>query len=427
MTKKNECKHKTKAITNGVLIDGTGSHPLQNGVVLVEEAKIVATGKESDVEIPKDAEIIDAGGNTIMPGMIELHAHMSYWWNWPGAELFDQAEAALLAAYNLKQSLDAGITTVRDVGTAWDVAFSVKRAMSRGLITGSRPLVCGQIICATGGHGTGLRGGIIECNGPWECRRVVRDQIKKGADHIKICTTDRPWTHREEFTMEELEAIADEAHRWGKPVAAHAALMPGLKMAVEAGIDTIEHGMSEMRDPPDDEVLGLMVKRGTIWVPTLWIFLREKSEEEKEWWDTLKKTVPPESLKKIEVQDKWFEDLKESAPKNFKEAVDAGVKIATGADVGITYPNTTFVAVPEEMKFMCDYGMSNMGAIVAATKTASEAIRMQKDLGTIEKGKLADIIVVKGNPLRAITSMKRALFVMKKGVIYKNQLQKQIR
>lgn len=420
---------KTKAITNGVLIDGTGCDPVEDAVVLVEGSKIVAVGRRGEVDIPKNAQVIDAGGNTVMPGMIELHAHMSYWWNWPGAELFDQAEAALLASCNLKNSLEAGITTVRDVGTAWDVSFSMKRGMSKGLITGSRLLVCGQLLCVTGGHGSGLRGGVIECNSPWECRKVVREQIRKGADHIKICTTDRPWSCQEEFTMEELKAIVEEAHKFGKPVAAHAALMPGMRMAVEAGIDTLEHGMSEMKETVDDETLQLMIKKGVIWVPTLWIILREKSKEEKEWWESIKRSplILLEHRKMIESQEKWFEELKPSARKNFKKAVDAGVKIATGTDVGITYPNTTFVAVPEEMRLMCECGLSNMGAIVAATKMAAEAIRMQNDLGTIEKGKLADIIVIEGSPLKDIGSMERVVFVMTEGNIHKNQLQKQSR
>jgi len=354
-----------------------------------------------------------------MPGMIELHAHIAAWWPKPDANVYDDALMALLATKCLKQSLEAGITTVRDVGTSNKVAYSVKRALETGLIDGSRILVCGPIISITGGHGQSIRG-MKTADGPWECRKVVREQLALGADHIKICTTHRPWRGNEEFSMEELEAIVDEAHKHGKKVAAHAALMPGMRMAIEAGIDTIEHGMSEMTCLVDDETVELMVEKGSIWVPTLWVFLREKTKEEEERREMRRKMSPQTKITRD--SKKWMEELRENIPENFKKALRLGVKIGTGSDVGLHGYDVPFVAVPEEMELLCKHGLSNMKAIMAATSVAAEACGIEEELGTLEKGKLADIIIVDGNPLEDINAMKNVLFVLKEGKVHKDVL-----
>lgn len=421
MIKMNESEEEKKifVIKNGTLIDGTGSDPVENGVVVTEDSKILQVGNEGDVEIPEGAEVIDAGGKTIMPGMIELHAHIASWWTKPDANAYDDALMALLAARCLRESLDAGITTVRDVGTSNKVAYSVRRAIEQGLIEGSRVLVCGPIIAITGGHGTGIRG-MKAVDGPWECRKAVREQLALGADHIKICTTHRPWRGNEEFTMEELRAIVEEAHKQGKKVAAHAALMPGMRMAVEAGIDTIEHGMSEMPHVVDDETVELMAEKGSIWVPTLWVFLRERTEQEQERREMMMRMGP--QTKEMRESRRWMDELKEHIPENFKKALKAGIRIGTGADVGLQGYDVPFVAVPEEMELLCKHGLPNRRAIMAATSVAAEACGREEDLGTLEEGKLADIIVVDGNPLEDIGAMKKALFVMKEGKIHKNLL-----
>jgi len=414
-----EEKKEVFVIRNAILIDGTGKDPLEKGAVVVENSKIVAVGEDDKLDVPDGTTVIDAKGKTIMPGMIELHAHIAAWWTKPDATVYDDALMALLAASCLRQSLDAGITTVRDVGTSNRVAYSVKRAMETALIEGSRVLVCGPIISMTGGHGTSIRG-MKAADGPWECRKAVREQLTLGADHIKISSTHRPWLGNEEFTMEELRAIVDEAHKQGKKVAAHAALMPGMKMAIEAGVDTIEHGMSEMPHVVDDDTVMLMAEKGVIWVPTLWVFLRKRTKEEEERREMMMRAGP--QTRTMRDSRRWMEELRENIPDNFKKALEAGVKIGTGADVGLHGYDVPFVAVPEEMELLCKHGLSNRRAIMAATSVAAEACGREEDLGTLKEGKLADIIVVDGNPLEDIKAMKKTLFVMKEGKIHKNLL-----
>jgi len=357
-----EEKKEVFVIRNGILIDGTGKDPLEKGAVVVENSKIVAVGEDDKLDVPDGTTVIDAKGKTIMPGMIELHAHIAAWWTKPDATVYDDALMALLAASCLRQSLDAGITTVRDVGTSNRVAYSVKRAMETALIEGSRVLVCGPIISMTGGHGTSIRG-MKAADGPWECRKAVREQLTLGADHIKISSTHRPWLGNEEFTMEELRAIVDEAHKQGKKVAAHAALMPGMKMAIEAGVDTIEHGMSEMPHVVDDDTVMLMAEKGVIWVPTLWVFLRKRTKEEEERREMMMRAGP--QTRTMRDSRRWMEELRENIPDNFKKALEAGVKIGTGADVGLHGYDVPFVAVPEEMELLCKHGLSNRRAIMA--------------------------------------------------------------
>jgi imidazolonepropionase-like amidohydrolase len=263
-------KHETIVLKNGLLIDGTGSEPVKEAVVIVEGNKIKAVGKSSQIEIPENSTIIDVKGKTIMPGMIDCHVHMR--WTPPGTKP-NEGDLALQSAYSLHQSLMKGITTVRSQGENFNTAFSIKRAQIRGQFVGSRARVCGALIAATGGHGN------IAADGPWECRMRVREAINSGADHIKIGTTHRPWRGLEEFKPVELEALVDEAHKYHKKVACHAAMMPGMIQAIDAGVDLVEHGPSEFPFEVKDETVKKMVDSDVWWVPTLWVFLQERTPE----------------------------------------------------------------------------------------------------------------------------------------------------
>jgi imidazolonepropionase-like amidohydrolase len=400
---------KVTVLKNGVVIDGTGRAPVEDAFVVVKGNKIEQVGV-GGIKL-QDAETIDVDGKTIMPGMIELHGHMR--WVRTG-EVVDEGELALISAHALKQSLEKGITTVRSQGEYFGTAFAIKRAQARGLFVGSRIRVCGSLISTTGGHGN------ITADGPWECRKRVREAINAGADHIKIGTTHRPWRGLEEYTIEELNALVEETHRYKRKVACHAAMMPGMEQAIRAGVDTIEHGPSEFPFEIDDQTVRLMVESGVWWVPTLWCFMHEKTSEELAEIKKLWEFGPWDA----ELEEEWMmHDTRRYAPINFKKCRAGGVvKIATGTDTMGGNKFHSFGQAHEEAILFVKYGMSNMEAIKAATLNGAMAYGEDDKLGSIEPGKLADVIVVDGNPLKDITALRKVVLVMIDGNIFKNEL-----
>ncbi|MBN1315319.1 MAG: amidohydrolase family protein [Anaerolineales bacterium] len=392
------------AIVGATLIDGTGSAPLPGSVVLVEGDKIVQVGGINQVELPPDAEQIDARGKYLLPGMIELHSHMYHPSMVPGAMGHEPpAYAVLIAAHNLRQSLQAGVTTMRDVATMDYLDVSLKRAIAAGNILGPRLSVAGRGICMTGGHGSTLEGFMRIADGPQDVRKAVREQIEAGADHIKFLTTHR--THTPEYTQEELDAGVDEAHRLGKKVACHAAALPGTHMAALAGVDTMDHG-TFMKD----ETLDIMVEKGIVWVPTCFIlnYIPEWSRN---------KLADPELpylwRKELEIGIKWFKECLDELPDTFERARARGVKIGAGTDA--IFPERPRAALPEELEHLVEYGCTPMQAIEAATRIGAEAMGREESLGTVEPEKLADLIMVDRDPLQDITALGKVSWVMKGG------------
>ncbi|HHY76718.1 MAG TPA: amidohydrolase family protein, partial [Firmicutes bacterium] len=256
----------------GTLIDGRGGPPVRNAAILVESGRFAEVlGPEDSAEFVArvkegrpDIRVIDLGDYTVLPGLIDMHVHVDYWYSHPNrAEYEDEtgdAMAACLAARNIRSTLEKGITTLRDVGSG--VGLKMRRAVELGYVQGSRILTAGKGICMTGGHGSDGYKSCREADGPEEVRKAVREQIKAGADLIKILTSHR--SEHPEYRQEELDAGVDEAHRRGYRVACHAAIMPSCKMAVLAGVDTIEHGTHLT-----DEVREMMAERGVYLIPTM--------------------------------------------------------------------------------------------------------------------------------------------------------------
>ncbi len=390
------------------LIDGTGK-TISNPAIIIEGNKI--TGIENRANISKTSRVIDLGDFTILPGMIDVHVHPDmYTDDYQTAHLRgSSASKALIGLKQVQGLLNAGWTSLRVAGDA-DVGyanFEVRNAINKGLFTGPRIFGAGHYLSVTGGGGdinfysyeqNIIPDGLI-VNGPEEIRKAVRTEIKYGSDWIKILETgafmtvgDNP--QNVHFSPEELKAVVEEAARRDVPVMAHTHANEGIKQAVKAGVRTIEHGTYM-----DEEAINLMITHGVWLVPTLTIdlYFQEKIADSK----ALVKAI---DLAKIS---------RENFYKNLQLGIKKGLKIAVGTD----YVGWDANYSAREFAELVKIGMTPMQAIQAGTKVNAELLRKDKEIGTIEVGKLADIIAVKGDPLKDISELQRVKFVMKDGVI----------
>ncbi|MGB9778272.1 MAG: amidohydrolase family protein [Candidatus Bathyarchaeales archaeon] len=406
-------KEETICIKAKLLIDGTGKAPINNPIIVVKGDKISEVGKEGEIGIVEDAKIVDLGDLTLLPGLTDAHVHLM------GDRSYSPAEDIIVphdlkvirAVEDCQKLIKAGFTMVRDVGSS--IALSLKRAINEGTIIGPRIFAAGRTISQTGGHSDlhylpreeVIKMGVLLADGPDDCRRAAREALRDGADLIKIMSTggvgsEKDDPHHPQFTVEEVKAITEEAHRTGRKVASHAQGAEGVKIAIAGGVNSIEHGYFL-----DEEAVQMMLEHKVFFVPTLCLVEVYKKSLEKPL------DMPPWRLRKQQ-------ECIDAMPKSFMMAYKAGVKIAAGTDF-FGPPMRAHGDNAAEPITMVKYGMTPMDAIVAATKNAAECIGIEKSVGTVEKGKLADIIAVQGNPLTDIEVLKKVEFVMKEGVIYK--------
>ncbi|HYS55772.1 MAG TPA: amidohydrolase family protein [Thermoanaerobaculia bacterium] len=389
------------------LIDGRGGNVVSPAVIVVRGNRIESIGGS----IPSDAETIDLGDMTLLPGLIDAHTHVLLQGDITSADydtqLFRESlpYRALRASRAVKIALEHGFTTLRDVETegAMYTDVDVKRAINNGVIPGPRMVVATRAMSVTGGYGPSGYSpeitypmGVQIVDGVENGRKAVREQIGHGADWIKVYA-DRAYFVQKDgtlssvptFTLEEMKAIVDEAHRLRHKVAAHAMARPGIENALLAGVDSIEHGIAI----PDD-LIDMMVAKGTYLCPTL----------------TVTEYVAPGRGGVWAKIPQYHRD-------SFQRALRKGVKIAFGTDAG----GFAWDAVSQatEFEYETKFGMTPMQAIQSATRVGAELVGMADQIGTIETGKLADIVAVPGNPLDDITAMQRVGFVMKDGQIYK--------
>ncbi len=382
---------------------------MPDSVVFVRGETIEGVGKQGDVKIPEDAEVIDASNRWLLPGLIDLHVHLYHSGFVPVATKgSEMAYAGLVASNNLRQALQAGITTIRAVSDRDHLDVAMRDAVERRQIIGPRLFVAGIGICMTGGHGSGLPGSMHEVDGPWAVRKAVREELKAGVDFIKLLSSHR--TDDREFTAEEIEAGVDEAHAHGKRCAIHVANLVGTKMAAEAGVDTIEHGSFI-----DKETAEKMAYKRIVLVPTLWVKNHIPERTKTARVEQAKIGIWNLYGRDLEQTEDWFKGCVEQLPKTMKLVRSKKVRIGAGTDN--VFGDQMFAMLPEEVEWMTKYGMSNMEAIESATRVGAEAIGVEKTLGTIEKGKFADMIMVTGDPLKDITALKRVGWVMKAGEV----------
>lgn len=403
-------------IHNGTLIDGNGGEPVENAAVLIKDGKILDVGHENSVKVP-DGEIkrLDAQGGFILPGFIDCHVHMMF-----NGFRFENPLYTPLSLYfyeavrNLEKTLKTGVTTARDAGMA---DYGVKRAVEEGLISGPRLQISVMPLSITGGHfdlqlksGKTVKTsypGLPEsvCDGPEEVRKRVREVLRAGAEVVKVMVTggvisanDSP--EHPQFTMEELRIIVEEASYRNLPVMAHAHGSSGVKNALNAGIKSIEHGTYL-----DEECIQLLMENDA------WLVATQLAH-----WSNL------ELLEDGELPDFSQKDARKVAMnshENMKKAYQAGVKIVMGTDSGIAPHGQNL----RELGYLCDIGMTPMEAIQAGTKNASKLVGMDDEIGTLEKGKLADVVIIKTDPIKDIKSLgnhKNIVLVMKEGKVFKD-------
>jgi imidazolonepropionase-like amidohydrolase len=403
-------------IHNGTLIDGNGDEVVHNAGVLIKNTEIVSVGLEDSLKIPQGKiKRIDAQGGYILPGFIDVHSHLML----DGFMLEDNVFTPLSyyfykGAQNLQLTLNAGITSVRDAGMA---DFGVKRALQDNLITGPRLQICVMPLSITGGHfDLWLKSGFdvkisypglpsAVCDGEDEVRKRTREVLRAGAEVLKVMVTggvmsanDSP--EHPQFTLEELKVLVEEANYRSVKVMAHAHGAEGMKTAVSAGVESIEHGTFL-----DREVIRLMLDKGTWLVPTLLVnkYNREKAES-----GGLPDYSKDDAINVAKVHRE-----------NIKKAYKSGIPILMGTDCGIAPHGQNL----KELGLLCEVGMTPMEAIQAGTKKAAECLGWQDKIGTLEKGKLADVVISNTDPIEDIESLgnpKNIELVLKNGAIVKD-------
>lgn len=379
------------------VLTGNDDVPIRDGAVRVRDGRIAAVGALSDLGSEPGEELLEFPEGTLLPGLIDCHEHLNGHDRYAiGDNSVDASDVmmALVGTFHTRRLLNSGVTTARIIGSQGQIDLTVRRAIQEGYVEGPRLFCAGQNLIMTGGHGQSAG---IEVDGPDEARKAARLQIKAGADFIKMMASGGVGITREgeepsqpEMTVEEMAAAIDAAHAAGLRTAAHADGVPGIRNALEAGIDCIEHGIYL---GPDEA--RMMAERGVALVPTL-------STMQGIYEHGIQYGMP----------ESWIpiaRDILEPHRVSFQAAIDAGVLFATGTD--------GFGEMVDEMKLFTTFGLSPYRAIQAATRDAALVISPRPTFGALEQGKAADIIAVAGDPLESLDQLREVQFVMLEGKV----------
>jgi imidazolonepropionase-like amidohydrolase len=398
------------AIKAGRLIDVAAGRVRENQVVLVQGGRITAVGAAGSTPIPADATVLDLSNKTVLPGLIDTHTHVTSDPTTPPYRDYGISipRRALMGARFARETLLSGVTTIRNVGAEAYTDIALRDAINAGDVIGPRILASGPALGITGGHcddnmlapeyheqGEGV------ADGPWAVREQVRRNVKYGADVIKYCGTGGVFSKgtrvgAQQYTAEEVAALVDEAHMHGRRVAVHAHGANGIKVALRAGVDTIEHASLI-----DDEGLDLAKQKGAFL--SMDIYNSEYTQAE--------------GPKRGELEEFLRKDREVAQVQrdNFRKAVQKGIKLTLGTDTGVH----RHADAPKQLAWMVRYGMTPMQAIQAATKVGAEALGIDAEVGQVTPGYSADIVAVTADPLADVGALAAVEFVMKQGVVYK--------
>jgi len=406
---------QTLVIRAQQLIDGSSDKPRRGMEIVVRGNRIVAVRPVNSAALPPATRVIDLGASTLLPGLIDTHTHIFLQGEDPAAGGYDVQLLKFPASYRVaravvaaRRALEQGFTSIRDMETegAGYGDVGIKQAVEEGIIPGPRMWVSTRSISSTGGYP--LEGyapeitvpkGAQLIDGPIEARKAAREQLDHGADWIKVYMTHRSWLDAQgnlvsqpTLTVDELKAVVDEAHGWGRKVACHAYNGIGLQRALDGGCDSIEHGL-ELTDAQ----VAQMVKQGTWYVPTLQVYYTD--------WDPADTDAGKRDRKRAAVHGV-----------SFTKALHAGVKMAFGTDVGGFKWSDP---IAEEFSREVQFGMTPMQAVQSATSRAAELLGQRGQIGVLAPGALADLIAVPGDPLADVDVLKNVQFVMKNGAVFK--------
>ncbi len=408
-------KVPVKVVKNAYLVDGTGKKPAKDTTIVIKGNMIEDVGKTLDA--PSGAEVIDAAGRTVMPGLIDAHVHICF--NGDPSVLsalnYPPGLIQLFGAYNASKTLDAGYTTIRDMGAPFGYALALKKAIEMGITRGPHIVAPGRIISQTGGHADFyLPSGVtynemsLISDGPSETRKSARINLRDGVDFIKICTSGGVMSPSDpvdtpQFTVEEIKAVCEEAHHVHRFVASHAHGPTGIMNAILGGVKSIEHGSIQT-----NETVKAMVEHGVFQVPTLTAS-----------WNILQKGtaagIPDWAVAKAK-------EIAEYPPKSLMLCYKAGVKVAAGTDAGTPFNRHGENA--KELELMVAANLKPIEAITCSTKIGAEACYLGSKTGTLEKGKWADLIVVDGDPtadIKLLQDKAKIRLVMKAGAVEINR------
>ena len=398
------------AVKAGRLIDVAAGRVLENQVILVQDGKVTAVGPGGSVAIPAGATVVDLSGKTVLPGLIDTHTHITSDPTTPPYYDYgvSNPRRALQGARFARETLLSGVTTIRNVGAAGYTDIALRDAINDGDVIGPRILASGPALGITGGHCDDnmlapeyheIAEGVAD--GPVAVRAMVRKNVKYGADLIKYCGTGGVFSKgtrvgAQQYTAEEVAALVDEAHMHGRRVAVHAHGASGIKVALRAGVDTIEHASLI-----DDEGLDLAKKNGAFLSMDIYNTEYTQSEGPRRG-----------ELEEFLQKDREVAQVQRD---NFRKAVQKGIKLTMGTDTGVH----RHADAPKQLAWMVKYGMTPMQAIQAATRVGAEALGLEQEVGQITPGRSADIIAVTADPLANVESLGAVEFVMRQGVVYK--------
>lgn len=400
-------------LTAGAMIDVTNGEVMEDPALVVRGGRIVAIGTQGDLDAPQGSQAIDLGDRTLVPGLMDMHVHLSgdAGGNFFAGLSYSAPRQAIVAVKNARKTLMAGFTTVRDVGAGGYSVIAVRDGINAGDIIGPRIFAAGHAIGITGGHCDNnffppemqaKSGGAAD--GPWSVRAKVRENIKYGANAIKVCATGGVFSKGtkvgvQQLSLDELKAAVEEAHLRGLTIAAHAHGTDGIKAAIVAGVDSIEHASFA-----DDEAINLAKEFGTYFSMDIY-----NTEYTLAFGEA--NGVPEENINKEKQVSKAQRD-------SFRRAVEAGVNMVFGSDAAI-YPHGDNA---KQLSRMVQFGMTPLQALQAATINSATLLKMENDIGALKEGYMADIIAVSGNPLEDVTVMEQVDFVMKDGAVVKSEI-----